>query len=207
MIGHNLYTALCVTFYTAVACASRKIISQIVARKWSFLPRNSASRFLSGSSGSGGGERRLQTTKNGAGDEGRIPLLIFSPKRAARCERGHARMIQNINIARFPHNSRVAERVTHARRRPKGPWRPRMSGISPDRGERKRERRWKEEDADVPAVCVFVLLKAQGSPLSERPIVGYELPRKTRSLRWKTSARFFFLFISLFLPFVGPIMS
>lgn len=63
-------------------------------------------------------------------------------------------MIQNINIARFPHNSRVAERVTHARRRPKGPWRPRMSGISPDRGKRKRERRWKEEDASRPAVCV-----------------------------------------------------
>lgn len=110
-------------------------------RKSSFLAiPHRAGRFPSG-----GGERRLQTTKNG--DEGRIPLLIFSPKRAARCEREHARMIQNINIARFPHNSRIAERVTHARRRPKGPWRPRMSRIS--RGEEARERMKREKRTRV----------------------------------------------------------
>lgn len=67
---------------------------------------------------------KRQKTKGRRTTRVRIPLLILSP-------RGHARMIQNINIARvplppspsLPHNSRVAERVTHARRRlyPKGP--------------------------------------------------------------------------------------
>lgn len=134
-----------ILYSSRVRFSRLKIVSRI-ARKSPFLPRNTASRrslpFWR--------RRRkddFKRQRNGPGAEGRIPRLIFSPKRAARCEQGHARMIQNINIARFPHNSRVAERVTHARRRPKRPWRPRMSGISPDRGEWKRERRWKEEDA------------------------------------------------------------
>lgn len=173
-------------FYTA-ACAFCKIISEI-ARKSSFPPSQFRLPFW----------RRRKTTSNdkerGRG-RGSHPAPHLQPKES--CKRGHARMIQNINIARFPHNSRVAERVTHARRRPKGPWRPRMSGISPDRGKRKRERRWKEEDAGRPAVCVFVLLKAQGPPLSERPIVGYELPRKTRSLRWKNLRSLFSFRLSL----------